>query len=131
MPIVLNTPTYTRFVWAEKYNNPRQVHCDSEGAKGSKDPAIINIIAPNHASCETVFRYDINGCITGATPEAKNTIRELRLDCVRLVALRKQVVFYYLETNPDNEAADVLQPYTDIDGYEKLQPFCVAIAQNL
>jgi uncharacterized protein (TIGR02646 family) len=111
--------------------SPRQIHCDAEGAKGDKDPTVINIIEPNNRSCETAFEYDINGNITGKTPEATNTIRELKLNCPRLVIQRERAINDYLEINTDSVATDVLQPYPDIDGCEKLQPFCIAIAQNL
>ncbi len=111
--------------------NPRAVHCDAQGAKGDKNPTVINIVSPQDNSIEAAFSYGFSGNITDNNQKARNTITELKLDNIRLKKLRKDAIEDYLAINPDIEAADILNPYLDLDGNMKLEPHCIAIFQNL
>ena len=115
--------------------------------KGSCDDAKENkeiSISPLSPRCETEFKFNISGTITGLTNDAKQTIDVLKLgDSLqqnqKLVDIRKQAIAYFLfsqstTTNDlieDDELLTLLVEDLQQITEGKLQPFAPIISKAL
>jgi hypothetical protein len=73
------------------------------------DPILL--ISPFDPTCETKFRYKLDGLISPADPNdqaAKETIDMLGLNIPKLIALRKGAIELFLNSVP---SASELQPF--------------------
>jgi len=113
----------------EKDPKPKEMHCDS-----SRDDSMLLPIKPHDPRCELEITYAKDGQINGSTDEAKETIKQLNLQILKLENSREEAISGFIYSDEDLtiliSKEDASKVYRQIDS-EKPCKHISAVLQSL